>query len=55
MRVGSAEPDALGAEPYRIGLPQAGEWREVLNSDSEFYGGTNQGNGGACIRRRCLA
>ena len=36
----------LAREPYRIGLPQAGEWREVLNSDSEFYGGTNQGNGG---------
>ena len=33
-------------EAYRIGLPQSGKWREVLNSDSEFYGGTNQGNGG---------
>ncbi|KFZ39240.1 glycogen branching protein [Shewanella mangrovi] len=31
---------------YRIGLPQAGQYRECLNSDSEFYGGSNVGNGG---------
>jgi len=29
---------------YRVGLPRAGYWREVLNSDAEFYGGSNQGN-----------
>jgi 1,4-alpha-glucan branching enzyme len=29
---------------YRIGLPQGGYWREVLNSDAEVYGGSNQGN-----------
>ena len=29
---------------YRIGLPQAGRWMEVLNSDSEHYGGSNVGN-----------
>jgi 1,4-alpha-glucan branching enzyme len=29
---------------YRIGLPEAGYWREVLNSDSEVYGGANLGN-----------
>ncbi len=29
---------------YRIGLPQSGYWREVLNSDSEAYGGGNLGN-----------
>ncbi len=29
---------------YRIGLPQAGFYREVLNSDSELYGGSNIGN-----------
>lgn len=28
----------------RIGLPQAGRFREVLNSDSAFYGGSNLGN-----------
>ncbi|GAA0441535.1 MULTISPECIES: 1,4-alpha-glucan branching protein GlgB [Sphingomonas] len=31
---------------YRIGLPRAGQWREVLNSDAEIYGGGNIGNGG---------
>jgi 1,4-alpha-glucan branching enzyme len=31
---------------YRIGVPQGGYWREVLNSDSGFYGGSNQGNFG---------
>ncbi len=31
---------------YRIGLPQAGWWREVLNSDAEIYGGSNKGNWG---------
>ena len=29
---------------YRIGLPQAGPWREVLNTDAEIYGGGNRGN-----------
>jgi 1,4-alpha-glucan branching enzyme len=29
---------------YRLGLPGAGYWREVLNSDSETYGGGNHGN-----------
>ena len=29
---------------YRLGLPQGGFWREVLNSDSEIYGGGNIGN-----------
>ncbi|MGN6377237.1 MAG: 1,4-alpha-glucan branching protein GlgB [Sphingomonas sp.] len=31
---------------YRIGLPHAGRWREVLNSDAALYGGANIGNGG---------
>jgi 1,4-alpha-glucan branching enzyme len=29
---------------YRLGLPVAGRWAEVLNSDSEHYGGSNLGN-----------
>jgi len=29
---------------YRIGLPAAGRWREVLNSDAGVYGGSNLGN-----------
>jgi 1,4-alpha-glucan branching enzyme len=30
---------------YRVGVPRAGRYREVLNSDSHFYGGSNLGNG----------
>ncbi len=33
-------------EGYRVGVPRGGRWREVLNSDSEWYGGSNVGNGG---------
>lgn len=29
---------------YRIGVPEAGEYEEVLNSDSSFYDGSNLGN-----------
>ena len=32
---------------YRIGLPQAGVWREVLNTDSPHYSGSGEGNMGA--------
>ncbi len=32
---------------YRIGVPRPGLWRELLNTDSSFYGGSNMGNGGA--------
>ncbi|MBN2905115.1 MAG: 1,4-alpha-glucan branching protein GlgB [Rhodobacteraceae bacterium] len=28
----------------RIGLPRAGRWREVLNTDAAIYGGGNRGN-----------
>jgi len=30
---------------YRIGLPRPGRYQEVLNTDSELYGGSNVGNG----------
>jgi 1,4-alpha-glucan branching enzyme len=30
---------------YRIGVPVPGVYREILNSDSQFYGGGNMGNG----------
>lgn len=36
-------------EHYRVGLPVGGPWREVLNSDSRHYGGTDVGNGGAVL------
>jgi 1,4-alpha-glucan branching enzyme len=29
---------------YRLGLPRSGRWREVMNTDSSFYGGTDTGN-----------
>jgi 1,4-alpha-glucan branching enzyme len=32
---------------YRIGLPEPGRWREVLNTDSAHYGGSGVGNLGA--------
>jgi 1,4-alpha-glucan branching enzyme len=31
---------------YRVGLPQGGFWKEILNTDAEIYGGSNIGNGG---------
>jgi 1,4-alpha-glucan branching enzyme len=34
-------------EGYRVGLPQPGEWQEVLNTDSTFYSGGGIGNMGA--------
>jgi 1,4-alpha-glucan branching enzyme len=32
---------------FRIGVPAQGVWEEVLNTDSELYGGGNRGNLGA--------
>ena len=32
---------------YRIGLPRAGRWREILNTDATVYGGSGTGNLGA--------
>jgi 1,4-alpha-glucan branching enzyme len=32
---------------YRIGLPAAGRWLEILNTDAEVYGGSGLGNFGA--------
>jgi 1,4-alpha-glucan branching enzyme len=29
---------------YRVGVPQVGRWTEILNSDSDVYGGTDFGN-----------
>jgi 1,4-alpha-glucan branching enzyme len=29
---------------YRVGVPEAGFWEEVLNSDAALYGGSGQGN-----------
>lgn len=32
---------------YRIRVPFPGKWREIFNSDSAFYGGSNVGNTGS--------
>jgi 1,4-alpha-glucan branching enzyme len=29
---------------YRVGVPRGGYWREILNSDSQAYGGADFGN-----------
>jgi len=34
---------------YRIGLPEAGTWVEILDTDSRFYGGSDVGNGGSVV------
>jgi 1,4-alpha-glucan branching enzyme len=31
---------------YRVGVPRAGFWRELLNSDAQVYGGSGVGNRG---------
>src|SRR3954453_17701785 len=31
---------------YRIGLPRPGRWREAVNTDATFYGGSGVGNMG---------
>jgi 1,4-alpha-glucan branching enzyme len=36
----SGEPHS----PYQIGLPRAGRWRELLNTDAAVYGGSGVGN-----------
>jgi len=34
---------------YRVGVDTAGHYSELFNTDSEFYGGSNLGNGLGCI------
>jgi 1,4-alpha-glucan branching enzyme len=33
-------------EGYVVGVPEPGVYRELINTDSEIYGGSNKGNGG---------
>jgi len=33
---------------FEVGLPHAGHWDEVLNTDAAIYGGGNRGNLGGC-------
>jgi 1,4-alpha-glucan branching enzyme len=55
MRKGSNEQDkilvVLNLTPvtrteYRVGVPSGGFWSEILNTDSQYYGGSNTGNYG---------
>lgn len=36
---------------YRVPLPQAGKWREIINTDASDYGGSGKGNGGVVEAR----
>src|SRR5258706_9963880 len=38
---------AVPRSSYRVGVPASGLYREVLNTDSAYYGGGNVGNLGA--------
>jgi 1,4-alpha-glucan branching enzyme len=53
LRRGHETPDLVAVainltpmphERFRIGLPTAGVWHELLNSDAEIYGGSGTGN-----------
>ncbi|KAJ0344950.1 hypothetical protein COL154_013980 [Colletotrichum chrysophilum] len=37
---------------YRVPLPHAGTWREIINTDATDYGGSGMGNGGKVEARR---
>jgi 1,4-alpha-glucan branching enzyme len=36
-------------EHYRLGLPRSSRWREALNTDSAYYGGSDMGNLGGVV------
>jgi 1,4-alpha-glucan branching enzyme len=44
--VAAANLSPVPRADYRLPLPRAGRWREVLNTDSEAYGGAGLGNMG---------
>jgi 1,4-alpha-glucan branching enzyme len=33
-------------QSYRLGVPEAGHYRELINTDADLYGGSNVGNQG---------
>lgn len=58
LRMGEAPEDSLlvvcNFTPvprgnYRVGVPASGFWKEVLNTDAESYGGSNEGNAGGML------
>jgi 1,4-alpha-glucan branching enzyme len=42
-------------EKYRVGVPSDGYWRELLNSDSVDYAGSNMGNAGGVQAEKIAA
>jgi len=57
LRFGRSQEDVVAAafnftpvprHRYRVGLPTAGFWRELANSDAVEYGGSGVGNLGGC-------
>ncbi|MCP1476121.1 1,4-alpha-glucan branching enzyme [Pseudomonas sp. EB276 TE3739] len=36
-------------QSYRVGVPFAGRWTELFNSDADIYAGSNYGNGGGAL------
>ena len=36
----------VARENYRVGVPEPGYYREIFNSDAQYYAGSNYGNGG---------
>jgi 1,4-alpha-glucan branching enzyme len=34
---------------YRIGVPRRGLWKEIINTNSEYYGGSGLGNNGGVV------
>jgi 1,4-alpha-glucan branching enzyme len=34
----------LPRENFHVGVPRGGRWRECLNSDAQYYGGSGMGN-----------
>ncbi|HJN51428.1 MAG: 1,4-alpha-glucan branching protein GlgB [Pseudomonadales bacterium] len=63
LRHGGSHPPAIVVsnltpmerQQYRIGVPKAGFYNEILNTDSEFYGGSNLGNMGGVTSDDCAA
>ena len=53
-RAGDVVVFAVNATPlvrqgYRLGVPGAGFYREIINTDAETYGGSNVGNMGGLL------
>ncbi len=46
---GGVQLHSLPRRGYRVGVPFAGHWREMLNSNAKIYGGTDEGNFGGVM------